>query len=517
VSARLADLGGARRTAQLASVIGREFSAAVLARLSDPGSPAEAIETGLAQLVSHGVLETKASKGETIFRFRHALLQEAAYASLLRIDCRHIHQRIGRLLVAGEPTGLPNELAAWHCAQGGFPFEAAYFAVNAAEDCVVRSAMSEAGQLLTMAEEQLGLVARKRKRTQLRLDILELRGVVSAALSGEGSPETRRIYEKAVSVCRKQAAADPGSRFALYWGWWFSAPNVTTQQARARTLLNDLGRVQDAEIRLQSFHCAWATNFHAGQHEFCLGCVSQGLALYDAERARRNRAIYGGHDAKVCGLGERALSLWFMDDGLGSEAALEECLTWAEAIDHVGSLLHALYYAVVLRRCQGRYGEVLTLANRMQAVADAHAMAASRAKADMFGGWAEALSGSLEAGMKRFQDGLGLQQKIGLDDNMSMQVDMQSEILERANLTSESLALLDKAIAQSLRGGQLFWLPELYRRRANLRAARGESHAKLRRDLKRASDLGQEQGAIGLANRARAELRRLDGGASTVA
>ena len=254
---------------------------------------------------------------------------------------------------------MPNELAAWHCAQGGFPFDAARFAVSAAEACVMRSAMSEADQLLGTAEEQLASVAAGRQRTELRLDALQLRGVVSAGLSGEGSPDTRRIYERAMSICRRQTAGNPADRFAISWGWWFTAPTITVQQARARTLIDDLEKVDDPEIRLQSYHCAWATNFHAGQHQFCLDCVAEGLALYDAERAQRNRAIYGGHDARVCGLGEKALSLALMADDAGSEAAIADCLAWAEAVDHVGSLVHALYYAVILRRCQGRLEEVL--------------------------------------------------------------------------------------------------------------------------------------------------------------
>jgi predicted ATPase len=505
LAARLADAGGARRTAQFASVIGREFSASVLQRVLDPRPPPSTVEADLAELVSNGILEAKLAGGETTYRFRHALLQEAAYSSLLRTDCRRIHQGIARRLVAGESIGLANELAAWHCAEGGFPFDAARFALSAAESCVIRSAMFEAEQFLAMADEQLRRVARGRQPTELRLDILELRGVVSAALRGEGSPDTRRIYEKAISICRRQPAGALGDRFALYWGWWFTAPSIAAQQSRARTLIDNLGDVPDAETRLQSYHCAWATNFHAGKHRFCLDCVARGLALYDTERARRNRAIYGGHDAKVCGLGEMALSLAFMDDGAGSEAAIRGSLEWAEAIDHAGSLVHALYYATVLRRCQGRHEEVLALADRMAAISEAHGMAASKARADMFGGWAEALSGSLQGGMRRFENGLDLQQKIGTDDNMSIQIDMQSEILERAGLYAESLDLIDKAIAQGRKQGQLFWLPELYRRRAGLKAATGES-AGVRRDLRRAVDLGRKQGAAGLANRALAEL-----------
>jgi predicted ATPase len=381
----------------------------------------------------------------------------------------------------------------------------------------MRSAMTEADQLLGTAEQQLAAVAAGRQRTELRLDALQLRGVVSAALSGEGSPETRRIYERAVSICRRQAAGNLADRFAISWGWWFTAPTITVQQARARALIEDLEKVDDPEIRLQSYHCAWATNFHAGQHGFCLDCVTEGLALYDAERAQRNRALYGGHDARVCGLGEKALSLALMGDDAGSEAAIADCLAWAEAIDHAGSLVHALYYAVILRRCQGRPQDVLTLAERMRAVADARGMAAGRARADMFGGWAEALTGSIETGTRRFEAGLDLQQRIGTEDTMSIHIDMHAETLESGGRLRASLELIEKAIAQSRKGGLLFWLPELYRRRARLNATLGASPAVVRRDLRRAYELGRRQGAAGLANRALAELRSLGLDAPTAA
>ncbi|MEI5680438.1 MULTISPECIES: ATP-binding protein [unclassified Mesorhizobium] len=514
LSARLSDVGNTRRTAQLASVIGREFGMSFLTRLLGPEKAVDNTDAELTELVAHGILETKTSAQGTIYRFRHSLLQEAAYASLLRTDCRQMHTRIAGLLTGGESTGMAHELAAWHCAQAGMHLDAAAYATKAAEACMIRSAMSEADTLLTMAEEQLARVSKRQKKTELQLDVLELRGVVSAALSGEGSQQTRRIYERALSIYRKQGGGDPGRRFALYWGWWFTAPNVTAQRARAQTLLNDMGEAQDPEVRLQSFHCAWATNFNAAQHEFCLSCVAKGLELYDAGRALRNRTIYGGHDAKVCGLGEKALSLSFMDDLPGSERAIKACLSAAEETDHVGSLLHALYYAVVQGRCQGRHDDVLRLTNRMKDLADRHSMAASRAKADMFGGWAEALSGSFEAGIRRFHEGLGLQEKIGTDDNISIQLDMQSELLERAGLRAEALNALERGVAESVKGGQFFWLPELYRRRAKLRAADGANPAATRRDLKRAYDMAFKQGAFALAKRAQSDLRDLEAGST---
>ena len=416
LSARLADAGAARRTAQVASVIGREFGIGVMERVLDPGPDA-----GGDRGRSRRARRPRDPRGAHRGRRDDLPLPPCPAAG------GGLFQPAPGRLPAHPPAHRPPPRR-WRAAQhakrargmalrpGWLPLRRSPLRRHRRRG--LRHALGD-GRGRPAPRHGRGAACARRARpaaAELRLDTLQLRGVVSAALSGEGSPETRRIYERAVSICRRLTGGDPADRFAISWGWWFTAPTITVQQARAWALIEDLEKVNDPEVRLQSYHCAWATNFHAGQHQFCLDCVAEGLALYDAERAQRNRAIYGGHDARVCGLGERALSLALMADEAGSEAAIADCLAWADAIGHVGSLVHALYYAVILRRCQGRPAEVLTLAERMRAEAEAHGMAACQARADMFGGWAEALMGSLEAGMRRFEAGLDLQQRIGTDE-----------------------------------------------------------------------------------------------------
>ena len=252
-------------------------------RLLDVMDP-KALDADLIRLASSGVIERKDAHGE-IYRFRHALLHEAAYGSLLRSDCRRLHQRIAQLLIAEDEPSLPAGVAAWQCAQAGLKLEAARFALKAAEAYVLHSALREADQLLELAAEQIKTLPGQPVRTGLLLDLLELQGTVSAHLEGEGSQKARKTYARAMSLMRRQTVPDLGGRFPLYWGWWFTAPNILTQQSRAHVLVEDMEGVSDPETRLQSYHCAWATGFHAAQHDFCLDCVMQGLALYDRERA----------------------------------------------------------------------------------------------------------------------------------------------------------------------------------------------------------------------------------------
>lgn len=505
LAAKLAEAGPARRTAQLASVIGREFGRNLLRHLSDDRE-GDALEKDLTVLVSHGVIEQKVAPAET-YQFRHVLLHEAAYSSLLRSDRRQLHERIARLLIEEDFPSLPAAVVAWQCAEAGRHSDAARFALKAAEASVLCSAMHEANGSLDLCAQELAAMTRQPARAELVLDLLQLRGVVSTALEGEGSQQSRRIYSRAMSLVKSNPSASHERRFPLYWGWWFTAPNILTQQSRAQVLVEDMKAAGDPETRLQSYHCAWATSFDAAQHGFCLDCVLKGIELYDSERAIRNRAFFGGHDAKVCGLGESALSYLLTNQIDASEAAISQCLEWAASTEHVGSIVHGYYYAIVLRRCQGRYDEVYRLGEQMLSLAEQNDLIASRARANMFCGWAEVMASSPERGARRFHDGLALQQQTGTDDNLSMHSDMHSQILERLGRPGEAIAIIDNAIVLGRKSGQWFWLAELYRRRAELGQALGKNTTVVGNDLRRAVQTAENQGAGWLAQRAKRDLQ----------
>ncbi|QKK20972.1 ATP-binding protein [Rhizobium indicum] len=505
LSARLASTGDARKVAQFASVIGREFSISLLTYLLEETSR-RAVDVHIERLLSQGIIEPLPTAPRT-YQFRHVLMQEATYGSLLKSDRRRIHRRIADFLIQERTPSLPAAIAAWQCAEAGLHVAAARFASAAAEASVLRSAMHEANVSLTLCAEAISNISsREADRTDLILNLLKLQGVVATALEGEGSEVARRIYSRATQLLRKQPSAVRERHFPLYWGWWFTAPNIQTQQSRARILVEDMQSVEDQETRLQSYHCGWATSFHAGEHGFCLDCVAKGLGLYDSYRAVRNRAFFGGHDAKVCGLGESALSYLLLNEIGASESAIQACLDWANSTEHVGSMVHGLYYAIVLRRCQGRYDDVYALGEKMLSLAEKHGLAASEARANMYCGWAEMMTSADGNGGKRFEDALQLQQQLGTDDNFSMHSDMHAQVLQRLGRNDEALVTLQYAIDVGRNSGQLFWLPELYRRSAKLRRALSKQPSSVKKDLANAVRIAEGQKAAWLANRARREL-----------
>jgi predicted ATPase/class 3 adenylate cyclase len=511
LAACLASLGESRRVAQMASVIGREFSYELLVRLSEGEEFAPALDAHLEILMRGGLIGQLGGGSNVAFRFRHVLMQEAASNSLLRSDRRELHDKIVQLVTDGRVTELPDEIMAWHCAQAGRAFEAARYSIKAAESCAVRSATHEAERLLTAAEDHLAQ-CKGFSADELRLQLLEIRGPVATALYGKGSREACAIYDRGVDICRLRPAQEREKWFPLYWGWWFTSPDRGTKRMRAQVIVNDLDAAVDPEIRLQALHCAWAANFHAGNHVECLNCIEQGLALYDPLRAISSRIKYGGHDAKVCALAERALSMWLTGDDKAATKSIEAAVRWAEDINHLGSLCHALDVAITLALYQRDVNKLAILSRRMQELAETHSLRDWEVKSRIFNGWAQALGNAPSQGLQELKQGLALQQAIGTDEDLPVYRDMLAEVLGRTGEFQAAVQVLDEAIADAERTGNLVWLPQLYRRRASMRQAAGGLPDQSQVDLGRSLSVARGQGAVTLANKAKVDLDRLAGG-----
>jgi len=504
IAARLAGLGPLRRLAQIASVAGREFRRKLLVAVMEPEPLPVGLDEAIDGLVQAGILRRE-SAGAAV-RFRHVLIQESAYESLLKSERRVIHRRIADLVRSGTVPPLPDEAMAWHCEQAGLPLDAARHALQAAEACGIRSAMHEADRLLEFAEDQLGLAGGSGEASDLLLRVLTVRGPVAAALFGRGGERARAIYERGVSLCAGRQNEDRARWFPLYWGWWFTAPDYETQRSRSDILLRDLEGSADPEVRLQALHCAWATNHSAGLHSHCLRCVEEGLKLYDADRARFSRGRYGGHDAKVCGLGDRAFSLWLMGDDAGSLESMAAAMQWAERINHPSSLLHALEFEIELKRYRSDHPGVIAAADRIAELAAAAPTVL--AKAALFRAWARGMSRDAATGLDEFEAALARRREIATPEGVPVYEGMRAELLEKAGRLDEARSILDTAIEAS-ESGQVFWLAELLRQRAGIRNARQESGEAVAADLQRALDTATGQQAGALVGRVRLDMERL--------
>ena len=240
LSARIAELGDARRIAQVASVIGRDFSHRLLQNLLGAEFTGR-LDDALAVLVERDIVHRQEAGREEdqswpdeplSFRFRHVLLQEAAYDSLLKSEQRELHGRIATIVAKSSDWKIPDDVVAWHCEQAGRPLEAAQYAIRAAEACVARSAMHEADRLLAFAQEQyVGSRPGSEGANDVLLQLSTTRGPVAAALFGRGSEQARAVYERGVALCLGRDDQDraSGSRSTGAGG----SPLRTTRRSRS--------------------------------------------------------------------------------------------------------------------------------------------------------------------------------------------------------------------------------------------------------------------------------------------
>ena len=503
--ARITGLGAVLRVVQTASVIGREFSHDLLSLLTEE-IPPELLVRHLETLIEKDIIHATGDEGEPSFRFRHFLFQEAAYESLLKSEQRELHNRIITSSLHNGFPKLSDDIMAWHCEQAGRFQEAAQYAIKAAESCAIRSAVHEAYSLLSSAEMCLSHLSDGPERDDLRLRLLATRGPIEMALFGSGSREACRTYDEAVAICRQKGLAGREQWFPLYWGWWVTSPNAEAV-VRSRIIVSDLESATDPEIKLQALHCSWATHFHAGNHRECLECISRGLELYDAERAVSSRTKYGGHDAKVCALAERGQSLWFRGDLASAAESVNAALRWAEEIDHLGSVCHALDVALLFNHFEQNIPEVLRLSDRMRSLADQYSLPNCEAKSDIFSGWARTLNGEVAEGRAMFERGLKHQREIGTEEDLPLYLDMRAATLSCEGRHDLALLAIEEALDHADRTSDAFWLSELYRRRAVLGERCGRPRSLALQDLEHALSLAEAQGAQTLLQRVRSDLQ----------
>lgn len=510
LDARLQHLGPARDVARAGAIAGSQFTLPLLHALL-PDFSKRALASAADTLCETGFLIRIRTRGRIAYGFRHVLIQETIYNALLRKQRQTLHRRLFGAISQDRQTAAwidTGELAE-HAERAGLLENAIELFIAAGTESSSRSAMVEARQYL---EHALALAERMgdgHRVESLQLSALTALGPILTGLVGLNSPPARKLYEEGVEIARRQPMEDQSKWFPIYWGWWFTGADFRVMHDRALQVQAMLAGTEDPEIRLQINHCIWAIDFNLGHHHETQQAIEAGLALYDEQSAKTGRTLYGGHDAKVCGLGQLALSLWLTGQRKASDAALSEMIAFVDRIAHAPSKAHSLDTEAVSAFYRDDFERLIDVSRRMAEFARKHEMQSLTGMSLLFEGWARANLGNLASGHRTFQNGLSLLKQLGAVIDLPIYLYMHATMLGLAQKYEAAIEVANEAIEKAKETHHAYWLAELYRCRAVLHARGNAAKDVVAADLRSALEIAERQGAKALLERARRSIREL--------
>ncbi len=473
--ARLDRLGpAAREVAQTASAIGRDFSYALVAAAAAPGSDAET-EAHLDQLVAAGLVFQVGTPPAASYQFKHALVQDTAYSTLLRGPRQALHERLAaalekRLRATGD--GEP-EILAHHFAEAGQPERAASYWLDAGRREAGRSANIEAIAHLRRGIDALVPVAETPGRLKLELALQLALGPVLMANEGFSSAHGEAAYLRAQSLAER--LGDDRALFAAAWGRWMTTAQGPLNDKAVSDIVKELFRVaqqiNDPGLRLQAHHAAWVTTLWLGDPAATHDHVSKGLALYDREKHGRHAVLFGGHDPAACGCGHDAIALWIMGYPDRAVASLRRALAFANDLGHQPSVAHALWLAGFVHMMRRDAPAALQTAERLVMLGSEHELAVYRVAGRVLRGWARTLLGAPEDGLAEMRQATEVYRSLaGVMAGPFLVALADQE--RRAGNFDRAEATLVRARAVITHRGEQLWVGGLLRAGGDLAASR---------------------------------------------
>lgn len=340
--ARLDRLDTAKSAAQLGATIGREFSYELLHAVSPVDE--KTLQGDLGRLVSAELVYQRGVGSQATYVFKHALIQDTAYQSLLRSTRQKIHQRIAQVLVEqfAETAETQPELLAHHYTEAGTHEQAVVYWQRAGDRAVARSSHTEAIGHFRMGLEVLTLLPNTPARDEYELKLQRALGASLIATKGYAAPEVEPPYTRARALC--QLVGNTRQVFPVLFGLWgFHNVRVELQIARelAEQLLARAELEQDSTLLLQGRRTLGDTLYWLGEFRLALDHLEQGIALYDPQQHRDQALVYGQDPGQGL-LVYAALVLWMLGYPEQARQRSEEAITITQGLSHPFSLAHAL-------------------------------------------------------------------------------------------------------------------------------------------------------------------------------
>jgi len=465
--ARLDRLGPAKDIAQIASVIGRQFSYASLKAIA--GASDGEVRAALVRLRESGLIFEAGTDGETSYNFNHSLVQEAAYESLSRSRRQSLHKEIAHHLESRSmPTGeVEPTLIAHHYSRAGEAEKSFHFWLLAADRSGQRLAFAESVANLNSALAEAERVADSERRTHLKLDAQLRLGATLVLHKGPQTNEAESALEEARALAEVVNAGP--QLFQATWGLYLNAARnrrYDKAEARGEELLKISRDLGDEDLKFEALHHRWGYAYFTGHTAKMLEYTAEGLERYNRDHHHKFSYVYAGHDPGACAYCVRALALGLSGRAKSVRPALDAGLTLANSLQHPLTLAFfqsvACFSMHIVRDSDG----CREFAEDLIQVSAKYDFPAMRAIGSFMIGAARVLEGDIAPALKQMEPSFEATFSYGFLGMLPGVI--MADALASANRNQEALALITRLLDETSTPEVGVFISELWRIRGDL-------------------------------------------------
>jgi class 3 adenylate cyclase/predicted ATPase len=506
LAARIDRLGPAKPVVQLAAVLGMEVRYDMLAAVSDWTE--NALREALHRLLGAELVVESAAEPAAVFSFRHALIRDAAYNSLLLTDRREIHRRIVQAIrnkFVDVAESRP-EVVAHHAAEAGLAELAVAEWQRASERALARAANWEALAHIDEGLRQVDLLSPGPERHERQLSFELARGPALMAVKGFQAPDVTATYRRAQELCDK--LGDRSRMFSILWGLWanhFVAGELVPALSFGEQVLGLAETTGDPALLVPAYHAVGYTLCYTAEFGRSLALARAGIALFDMEAERRNVRLFQ-LSSTVCLHQFAAISLWMLGFPEQARREVGEAIALARALSHPPSLAYA--------QSASTFGAPFLLSDydAMDA-ASREAIELSREEkfslwppvVQVFRGWLMVTGGDAQGGLAQMREGLSTFRRAGGGLLRTPMATLMARAAFRSGDAAGALEIVKNALHEIASTQEHNFEPELHRVRGEILAYQ-QAPAEAEQSFRMALAVARGQGARSLELRAAVSL-----------
>ncbi len=510
--ARLDRLGPAKNVAQLAAVLGRDFSRELVAAVA---SDVQSLERDLSLLVSAGILQRTDRPGSASYTFKHALIQDTAYQSLLKAARRALHARVVdamELHFAASAASEPERLA-WHCEEGELIDKAVGYYQSAAEQAQQRSASAESIRHLSRGIELLGTLPENPARLEQELRLQIELGKTVAAAEGWGNADAEAAYQRARELC--EHIGERPEVFQVIRGlviYYTAKSDLRTANELAKRLTQLAKQSGEIDLLLPTHMQLGILQHYDGNPSEAVAQFQQAIALYDPSKHDRIIELYG-EDLGVVAPIWMAWSQWLLGYPDRAVETCREAQSLGEQLGHQFTTASVFLWTSVLQIMRRDVAAARVMAGRANEISERNGFALLLSEGQLMAAWTRLQQpldeSAMQAAVAEFQKCVTNVSGTGIMANAPVMLGFLAEAYHRAGQHPMALGSLEAGFAISQATGQAQWDAELHRLKGEFLLHAQGDEGDVEQLFRKALEIAQSKKTLSLGLRAGVSLGRL--------